>query len=417
MEPAQNVALAMHEANSLQAFVTTFAWKSDRPLARMLALAPGAISRPLVRQLGRRAVASVPAHLVRTYPTWEIIRSGAQAVFRSPVQADLAWDWSSRRFDKFVARRYVPKADVVTAFEYTALASFKRAKVLGAFCVLHLPSLDSREFEDIQRREKSDWPELTSPYDHYFSSKFERRYARRLAEIELADMIIANSSLTAHSHIRAGADPTKVAIVPLGAPPPIEAVRDDRDRAQRPLVVIWAGSFSVRKGAHYLLRAWRRLAAGAGARLDVYGRVIIPERLLSEAGEQVRFYGSVPQEHLFEAFENSDVLIFPTLSDGFGMVITEAFAHGVPVITTDQAGGADLVTPPDNGIIVPAGDAEALAEALRWCLDNRSRLAAMRHGALAAARRRQWSDYRRDLIVALHDRLSLVDQPSRPLSG
>ena len=94
------------------------------------------------------------------------------------------------------------------------------------------------------------------------------------------------------------------------------------------------------------------------------------------------------------------MLVFPTLSDGFGMVVTEAMAHGLPVITTDKAGAADLVSP-DNGLIVPAADPRALADALQWCLDNRERLHAMRFHALDTARRRQWPDYRRDLIAAL----------------
>ena len=82
------------------------------------------------------------------------------------------------------------------------------------------------------------------------------------------------------------------------------------------------------------------------------------------------------------------------------MVVTEALAHALPVITTDQAGAVDLITEA-NGIVVPAGDPAPLADALRWCLDNRRRLAEMRHHALEAARRRQWSDYRRDLGKAL----------------
>jgi glycosyltransferase involved in cell wall biosynthesis len=103
---------------------------------------------------------------------------------------------------------------------------------------------------------------------------------------------------------------------------------------------------------------------------------------------------------LFEAYQAADVLVFPSLSDGFGMVVTEAMAHGLPVVTTDQAGAADLVTP-DNGLVVPAADPVALARALQWCLDNRGRLHAMRFHALETARRRQWHHFRRDFIAAL----------------
>jgi glycosyltransferase involved in cell wall biosynthesis len=263
-----------------------------------------------------------------------------------------------------------------------------------------VPSLDSRSYEEIQRREKRQWPELFSKHDYYFDSRFERRYARRREEIALADIVVANSSLTARSHIAAGADPQKVVTVPLAAPPPIAESKVRVGRATDPLKVIWAGPFSIRKGAHHLVAAWRQLSAGKAAQLDVYGQCTVPERLSCSITNSVVFRGSVPQKELFDAYQSADVLVFPTLSDGFGMVIAEALAHGLPVVTTDQAGAADLITP-DSGLIVPAANPTAIADALRWCLDNRTRLNEMRYHALEAARRRQWVDFRRDLIVNL----------------
>ena len=397
MEHAQNVARAFLEAGSLEAFVTTFSWRHEGNLARLLAFLPGNTATRLNRQLLRRSIHQVPPQLVHNYPAWEIVRTVAIKASKNPVPADFFWEQMSHSFDSLVARRYVARAEAISAFEYTALDAFQRAAQMGKARILNLPSLDSRQFEEIERREKAAWPELRDTRDRYFDAKFEGRYERRRREIELADVIIANSSLTALSHIKAGADPSKVFAVPLAAPPAIKTVVDDPQRPARPLNVLWAGPFSLRKGAHYLLEAWRTLAAGGQAELNVYGLFLLPEQLRKEVSDGISFHGSVPQSQLFEAYECADVLVFPTLSDGFGMVVAEALAHGLPVITTDQAGAADLVTP-DNGVIVPAADPSALAEALRWCLDNRLRLAEMRHFALAAARGRQWSHFRTDFI-------------------
>ena len=402
MANAQNSARALMEAGVLEAFVTSFAYRKDGWIASFLGWLPPTVTERLSRQLVRRSIDQVDAQLVHAYPLWELARTAAMRLVRGPIAADMAWDHLSHRFDRLVARRYVAQAQAVHAFEYTALCTFQRAKQEGVARILHLPSLDSRQFEEIQRREKQEWPELTGPHDAYFDARFERRYARRRAEIALADVIIANSSLTSRSHIAAGADPAKVVTVPLAAPPTISSVRERKGQRQRPFAALWAGPFSLRKGAHYALRAWRMLAAGPAARLDVYGHVAVPERLRAEAEEQVVFHGSVPKPQLYAAYEAADVLVFPTLSDGFGMVVTEAMAHGLPVIATDQAGAADLITR-DNGMIVPAANPQALADALRWCLDNRSRLADMRHHALETARRRQWSDFRRELIAGLDD--------------
>jgi glycosyltransferase involved in cell wall biosynthesis len=393
------------EAGSLQAFVTTFVYRKDGVLSSLLAWLPFEGAKRANRQLARRAIEQAPRDLVHSYPMWEMLRSGAAMSGAGPVATDLAWDHMSHRFDALLARRYVPQTPSVHAFEYTALATFERAKKEGVARILHVPSLDSKQFEEIQRREKRNWKELAGPYDGYFDAKFARRYARRQGEIALADVIIANSSLTARSHIASGADPAKTFVCPLGAPPPIAEVRVIPQRKNLPLNLIWAGPFSLRKGAHYLLEAWKLLNAKSAAILNVYGELVLPDRLLTSTTEGIVCHGSVPQAQLFNAFEEADVLVFPTLSDGFGMVVAEALAHGLPVITTNQAGAADLVTE-NNGLIVPAADPKALADAIRWCLENRERLQAMRLGAQETARGRQWSDFRRDLIGALTTGLS-----------
>jgi glycosyltransferase involved in cell wall biosynthesis len=401
MADAQNAALALAEAGVLQAFVTTFAYRPDDVLATLLRrLLSAPTAKHLSQTLARRSLDSVPPHLVHSHPMWEVLRAAAAKAGAGPVLVDRIWDRMCYSFDALVARRYVPHAQAVQAFEYTALAAFERAKVEGIGRILHLPSLDSSEFRAIERREKDEWPELRAPSDAYFDRIFARRYERRRREITLADVIITNSSLTARSHIAAGADPAKVFAVPLAAPPPVDEIANDNSAAKRPLTLMWAGPLSLRKGAHYLLEAWRLLRAGDKASLQVYGLPQLPARLCAALPGSVVLHGSVPRPVLFEAYRSADVLVFPTLSDGFGMVVTEAMAHGLPVITTDRAGAADLLTP-DNGVIVPAADARALADSLQWCLDNRERLHAMRYRALEAARRRQWPDYRRALIAAL----------------
>lgn len=163
------------------------------------------------------------------------------------------------------------------------------------------------------------------------------------------------------------------------------------------LRVLWAGNFSVRKGAHYLLSAWKQIASENAATLDIYGAVLLPEKLLRGLPASIRFCSTIPHVELFTQYQKADVLVFPTLCDGFGMVVTEAFAHGLPVITTNRAGAADLVSHGENGLIVPAGDADALAQALEWCIGHRTQLAAMRRAASETAARWQWYDYRHAL--------------------
>jgi len=402
MQHAQQIARALHEANELEAYVTSFAFRERGTLARMLNALPGELPWRALRQLRRRAITEIPDEMVVTHPWQEVLRTMAVHSGVGPVQVDKLWDRMARGFDQLVASRHVPRAASIHAFEYTAHDSFTRAAEAGVCRVLHMPSLDSRHFEQIRKREREEWPQLRSPHDAYFEGVFAQRYARRCAEIELADLVVANSSLTRRSHIEAGADADKIVVVPLAGPEPIAQARDTD--ISRSLVVLWAGTFRLGKGAHYFLQAWRNLAAGQHAQVQIYGAVELPEGLLRDLPEGLSFEGSVPAGSLFSAFEQADVLVFPTLSDGFGMVVSEAFSRGLPVICSEQAGAADSIQAGRNGLIIPAGDARALTEALQWCLDNREHLRAMRHAALETARAYQWKDYRRRLSVKLAER-------------
>lgn len=406
MAHAQHSARALWEAKALGAYVTSVAFNPGSAIAAFLELLPSQSAKKLLRQMKRREISQVPWQLVHRRPGWELVRTALHVMGASPIAVDKIWDRMSRDFDAWLAARYVPHTEAIQCFEYTALGAFERAKDHGVAKILHLPSLDSKAFEHILRREKRDWKELSSPYDKYFEEKFDQRYARRQQEIALADVIICNSNLTARSHIAAGADPKKVYVCNLGAPTPIALTdQSERTNESRPLRVVWAGPFSLRKGAHYMLAGWKALNAKSTAVLNVYGMPLLPERLLATATDGVIFHGSVPQSTLFEAFKDADLLVFPTLSDGYGMVVAEAMAHGLPVITTNQAGAADLVTN-RNGIIITAADSAAITEALTWCLDNREQLSSMRQHALDAARARQWSHFRADLIQALRNGLS-----------
>ena len=411
MPHAQQIALALHEQDWLKTFVTGFHYSAQGWGDRLLRALPSSQVAALREQLLRRSIETVPHSLVQAYPAWEILRSVVAKGGVGPVTVDRLWDLMSHRFDAAVASGHVPGADAVHAFEYTALASFQRATQERAARILHLPSLSSRQFESIRRRELARWKQLDDANAAYFSDRFARRQARRDAEIGLADLIVTNSALTARSHIAEGADPAKILVVPLGAPPVLDREPPPRRNDAQVLRVVYAGNVTLGKGVPYLLEAWRRLPAADHARLDIYGQIGLPAELLVPADDTIRFHGARPRAELFQAFEQADILVFPSLADGFGMVVAEAMAHGLPVIVTDMTGAADLVTP-ENGLVIPSADAEALTQALAWCLDNRQRLKAMRIGALETARRHQWPAYRTALADGLRERLGSSDQGS-----
>jgi phosphatidylinositol alpha-mannosyltransferase len=182
-----------------------------------------------------------------------------------------------------------------------------------------------------------------------------------------------------------------------------------------PLRVVFVGQAVERKGLPVLLRAFEALREHVPATLEVVGadRDEIAPLLLDERG--VRALGKVSDEDKRRAVREADVLCAPSLGgESFGMVLTEAFASGTPVVASDIAGYREVVRDGTDGVLVPRGDATELAEVLRdlWLEPERR----MRIAAAAAehAQRYAWPRVA-DEVLDAYDEAQAVPQPEGAL--
>ena len=179
-------------------------------------------------------------------------------------------------------------------------------------------------------------------------------------------------------------------------------------------VFLNAGTQNLRKGLHLLYQAWKQLQPQADkAALQLIGKMELPESLRRGLPGDVQIEGSIPHRELLNRYQEASVFVLPSLADGFGMVVTEAMSRGLPVITTENTGAADLITHGENGFVIPANDAEALHHQMNWCIENRHRLPEMGRKAVETARSWQWSDYRAELAARCVIRL----RSGRSISG
>jgi glycosyltransferase involved in cell wall biosynthesis len=143
--------------------------------------------------------------------------------------------------------------------------------------------------------------------------------------------------------------------------PPLEPQSDSTFR------VCYVGRFELAKGSSYLLQAWKKLAL-RNAELVLVGD-LLPEMqslMRDYATPNVRLLGRLSRQEVAAIYRQSNVFVFPSVNEGFGMVILEAMASGLAVIATKGTGADDCVTHGRNGLIVPSRDPGALAESLQW---------------------------------------------------
>ena len=181
-------------------------------------------------------------------------------------------------------------------------------------------------------------------------------------------------------------------IVPNGVD--VEAAPQGPKPASGELRIAFVGRPEERKGLPVLLTALGGLVEHVPARLTVIGaeEADITRYLADpELMEVIDARGRVSGDELWTAIHDADVLCAPSLSgESFGMVLTEAFAAGTPVIASEIAGYSDVVTDGVDGVLVPPADAQRLAEELQRAHHEPERLAAMGEAARRSAERYAW---------------------------
>jgi glycosyltransferase involved in cell wall biosynthesis len=222
-------------------------------------------------------------------------------------------------------------------------------------------------------------------------------------ELMLADVILCASTFTRSGILRRLAqlgrrgDVVIPGPIPYGAAPVAAALAPARHER---VEFLFLGQGIQRKGLHHLLVAWRELAPRpAVARLTVVASAPDPAILgLADGVPGVRVLPRLPRPELDAVMAASDVLVLPSLVEGFGLVITEALGHGLHVIATTSTGLVDLDPDPLAGQVIAAGSLDELARSILRAVDpaNRSRASAVQTAA-----RWPWDRFRAGIVAGV----------------
>ncbi|SFQ83603.1 glycosyltransferase family 4 protein [Hymenobacter arizonensis] len=393
-------ASGLQQAGLLAGFRTTIAAFPDSMLGRVSAL-------PRFGELSRRHFEAALKVKTQMWPWRELGRMAAsKAGFDSLVKHETGFfcvDAVYHSLDRHVAvglsrsaRRQ--KVDTVYAYEDGALASFQRAKQLGLTCVYDLPIGYWRAAQRLLKPEQQRWPDWAPTLTGLQDS--EAKLARKDEELRLADRILVASQFTAHTLQDFPGVLAPIQVVPYGFP----AVGKPRQYLPigngRPLKLLFVGGLSQRKGIADLFTAVAALKSRV--ELTIVGRKAsnyCPS--LDAALACHRWLPSLPHAEVLAIMREHDVLVFPSLFEGFGLVITEAMSQGTPVITTDRTAGPDLIEHGRNGWLVEAGSTAALQGAIENLLQRPESIAEAGRAAQETARGRPWAVYGQELAKAL----------------
>jgi len=207
-------------------------------------------------------------------------------------------------------------------------------------------------------------------------------------ECNVADQIVANSEWSKSALEEADVSPAKIRVIPLAYERPVatnifkRSYPDEFDET-RPMRVLFLGQINLRKGVARLLKAIR-LLENEPIEFQFVGPVQLSIPHDIQNNPRLRWFGAVSRSDVDTFYRSADVLIFPTLSDGFGLTQLEAQAWSLPIVASRFCG--EVVRDGVNGIALNELSPDAISAALRSCVCQAARLRTFAANAVRADR-------------------------------
>lgn len=396
---------ALERAGLLARFVTTIGWsKKSYPL----------LAENIHGKLRRNY--ALPAEKIDIHPLREAVRllAGSLRLTRL-TKRESAWasfDQVGQSLDRETARRlrrgnYGANVRAIYAYEDCAEQSFIAARDLGLHRIYDLPIAYWETVQRLLREEAQRYPEWEATLGGTRDS--EPKLLRKTRELALAELVVCPSKFVLESLPEEAMKSKRTIVAPFGSPIVDFAEADGRrQRADtgEPLRVLFAGALTQRKGLADLFAAMKMIDSSR-IELVLMGSLLRPLNWYRR--QFSNFIYEAPRAHaeVLRLMQSCDVFVLPSIVEGRALVQQEAMACGLPLITTRNAGGDDLIVEGQTGFLLPIRSPEAIAEKLTWFLANRSRIPDMNVAAQARARELTWRGYGNAIIAAIRDLMKI----------
>ena len=398
------LALGLQEAGLLEVLVTDLFWSGESGWARRLyAWLPGSVRQKLLL----RSEPLLGAGKVRT-----LASAGLSGLLldRGTMLPFSLRRWLTRRADAQLGSTAGRLAKATHTFLVSySYYGFDAFRALGRADILFQMHPHPATMRRLLREEMVRHPESAQSLNLEWELALpESDFEHLIAETCAARAFLVASSFTRDSLIEHGADPQSIRVIPYGVdlalfcPGPVSNSKREESVASAPLRVLFVGRINERKGLHYLLEALEQLPIGS-VELTICGRVLDRLNDLKQCNFPLHLRPSVSTEELVEAYRSANLFVLPSIAEGFGQVLLEALACGLPILATSHTAAPDLIEDGVQGFIVAPQRADLLAERLQWGINHREELAAMGQEARLRAEVFSWQRFRHGVAEAVTD--------------
>ena len=398
-------ATAVKEAGMLNKYITTVYDKKGSWTRRLQFLLS---SENKIRSQNRKTKDLLDEEVIQLCELRSLFLLVLQRIDKSRVLYSWFFKYLIRRFNAKVYK-YLIRTNPDAVIVYDTLCADLVAKIKSSNLDIKIiidmsaPYYNYMEREFIKDIDKHpDYSqELRTMIDSPLYS-YRRQYSK--TEVETADAFLVASAFTEKSLVESGID-QQIFLCQYGIDDFTDMhsrSEEKRKNTQVPVKAVFVGRVNQAKGA-YLLIEVAKMLMDKPIQFDFFGSYNPGSETIKKSPANCHFHGHVPRQLMIKAYQDSDVLILPTLADGFGFVIPEALSNGLPVIVSSNAGAAQIVVEGVNGMIFNTGDETQLKNLLEKIISYPALIDSMKLNARSSINSLTWEKYNEQVRKALND--------------
>jgi glycosyltransferase involved in cell wall biosynthesis len=335
-------------------------------------------------RLANRLV-GLPASKLRTLPSLE--RKARQEQSQGAA-VEAVMQERNQHFQEMISQSSIESADIVIGFDTSSWLLIDRAHRAGKRFILDQTTAHPKTGREAWTRATKDFPEWRDVAPASLDSVLQNQQL----EHEHADLLVAASSFARDTLIANGVAESKIRVNPYGVD--LERFHPAQQSANPSpqLRFLSVGGINPRKGVPILLSAWKKLQP-TDAELWLIGDVSENVRSLIPDLPGLKILGRKSRGELPHLLRSCDVFVFPSYFEGFGLVLLEAMASGLPIIATESTAAPDLIGDSGAGKLIQSGDVDQLIDAMKYFIENRHELRQFAQHAGDRAEEFDWASY------------------------
>lgn len=399
-------AEALIENNSLYKYITTIYYKKEKILYKFLSFF---LSKDNRDRMERRQNKFFDSYVISIYEFISLIyllliRVDKKKMFEPELYNILTFLFSSKV--SYICK-YI-KPDVLIMYDTTAYKAFMKLSSYKTIRVLDMSSAYAMFIRDLIideiKSEDSFKKSLFNKLKSYNKSKIEK-YKK---EIQYTDYFIVPSNFVKKTLTNYGVKEEKIFCVPYGVDIERFKLRNFQKRLNKKLKLLFVGRVEAVKGIFYLLEAVKQLHF-LEIELELVGSVEVSKSELSNyETDRIKFSGSKSKTEMPEIYSKNDVLIMPSLWEGFSLTIFEAMASGLPVIASLNSGAEGIIENYVHGFVIEVCSISAIKEKILWFYNNSNQIEIMGKKSRSLAELYTWEKYKENYRRVINE-IALIE--------